>query len=364
MTADKIYPSAAAHIRAMAAFALADLGGRADGTLAQNESAFPPSPRAIAAGQAAVAASRLYPDPDCLELRAALAEAYSVPAEEIHCGAGSMDLIGSLVRAFAGDGGTVLSTVYAYSFIAAAAAQAAMPYASVAERELSVDVDAVLAGVTAATRLVVVCNPGNPTGTRIDNREILRLGAALPAEVLLVVDQAYGEFDDQDPRPVFDLVRGGRAVVTRSLSKAYGLAGARVGWGLFPPAVAAEMRKVQHANNVAAVSQAMAVAAVRDQAYMRATVARTAAIRDRFLSRLTDAGYAVVRSHTNFVLVPFHGPAMAAAAERRLRAAGIIVRPLGGYGLGHCLRITIGADDPMERTAGILAAMEQGREPN
>ena len=225
MTADKIYPRAAAHIRAMAAFTVSvDLGGRADGTLAQNESAFPPSPRAIAAGQAAVAASRLDPDPDCAELRAALAEAYSVPAEEINCGAGSMDLIGSLIRALAGDGGTVLGTVYAYSFIAAAAAQAAMPYASVAERELSVDVDAVLAGVTAATRLVVVCNPGNPTGTRIDNREILRLGAALPAEVLLVVDQAYGEFNDQDPRPVFDLVRGGRAVVTRSLSKAYGLA--------------------------------------------------------------------------------------------------------------------------------------------
>ncbi|MGT2465795.1 aminotransferase class I/II-fold pyridoxal phosphate-dependent enzyme [Mesorhizobium atlanticum] len=134
--------------------------------------------------------------------------------------------------------------------------------------------------------MVFVCNPGNLTGTRIRNAELLRLRAGLPGDVLLMIDQAYGEFDDQDPQAVFALAGRGDTVVLRSLSKAYGLAGARVGWGLFAPQVAAELRKMQNSNQASTVSLAMAVAAVEDQAHMRATVARTSDIRDRFGARL------------------------------------------------------------------------------
>lgn len=351
---------AAAHIEAMSAFALANFGGHDQPTLAQNESAFPPSPKAITAGQDAIARSHLYPDPDWTVLREAIAQAYDVERELILCGAGSMDLISCTIAAFAGLGDEVLATAYAYNFTASATARANAVYVKVAERDFVVSVDSILAAVTPATRMVFVCNPGNPTGTRIRNAELLRLRAALRGDVLLVIDQAYGEFDDQDPQPVFALVARGDTVVLRSLSKAYGLAGARVGWGLFPPEVAAEVRKLQNSNQVTTPSLAMAVAAIEDQAYMRETVARTAAIRDRFAQDLRAAGYGVPESRTNFVLIRFADAVAAAATDAALRDAGIIVRSLGGYGLTDCLRATVGPQDMMDRALRILTDLRGG----
>ncbi|WP_246501726.1 pyridoxal phosphate-dependent aminotransferase [Mesorhizobium caraganae] len=351
---------AAAHIEAMSAFALANFGGHDQPTLAQNESAFPPSPKAITAGQDAIARSHLYPDPDWTVLREAIAQAYGVEREPILCGAGSMDLISCTIAAFAGLGDEVLATAYAYNFAASATARANAVYVKVAERDFVVSVDSILAAVTPATRMVFVCNPGNPTGTRIRNAELLRLRAALRGDVLLIIDQAYGEFDDQDPQPVFALVARGDTVVLRSLSKAYGLAGARVGWGLFPPEVAAEVRKLQNSNQVTTPSLAMAVAAIEDQAYMRETVARTAAIRDRFAQYLRAAGYGVPESWTNFVLIRFPDGAATLTADATLRDAGIVVRSLGGYGLTDCLRATVGPQDMMDRALRILTDLRGG----
>lgn len=351
---------AAAHIQAMSAFALANFGGHDQPTLAQNESAFPPSPKAITAGQDAIARSHLYPDPDWTVLREAIAQAYGVERELILCGAGSMDLISCTIAAFADPGDEVLATAYAYNFAASASARANAVYVKVAERDFVVSVDSILAAVTPATRIVFVCNPGNPTGTLIRNAELLRLRAALPGDILLVIDQAYGEFDDQDPQPVFALVARGDTVVLRSLSKAYGLAGARVGWGLFPPEVAAEVRKLQNSNQVTTPSLAMAVAAIEDQAYMRETVARTAAIRDRFAQDLRAAGYGVPESRTNFVLIRFPDGAATLTADAALRDAGIIVRSLGGYGLTDCLRATVGPQDMMDRALRILTDLRGG----
>jgi histidinol-phosphate aminotransferase/N-methylhydantoinase B len=345
----------------MSAFALANFGGFDRQTLAQNESAFPPSPRAIEAGRDAVARSHLYPDPDWTLLRDAIARTYGVERDLILCGAGSMDLIACTIAAFAGPGANVLGTDYAYSFAASAAARVGATYVKAAERGFEVSIDAILAALTPATRIVFVCNPSNPTGTRVKNAELLRLRAALPGDVLLMIDQAYGEFDDQDPQAVFALAGRGDTVVLRSLSKAYGLAGARIGWGLFAPPVAAQVRKMQNSNQVSTVSLAMAVAAVEDQAYMRSTVARTADIRDRFAQGLKAAGYEIPESRTNFVLVRFADAAAATAADGALRGADLIVRGMAGYGLTDCLRITIGPPDVMDRALRALTAM-RGRQ--
>ncbi|MDX8459842.1 pyridoxal phosphate-dependent aminotransferase [Mesorhizobium humile] len=352
---------ATAHIEAMSAFALANFGGFDRPTLAQNESAFPPSPKAIEAGRDAVARSHLYPDPDWTLLRDAIAKTYGVERDLVLCGAGSMELIACTIAAFAGPGTQVLGTDYAYNFAASAAARAGATYVKAAERGYEVSIDAILAAVTPATRIVFVCNPGNPTGTCIKNAELLRLRAALPGDVLLVIDQAYGEFDDQDPQAVFALAGRGDTVVLRTLSKAYGLAGARIGWGLFAPQITAEVRKMQNSNQVSTVSLAMAVAAVEDQAYMRATVTRTADIRDRFARGLRAAGYEVPDSRTNFVLIRFANAEKAAAADSALRGADIIARGLSGYGLTDCLRITVGPQDVMDRTLRALTAM-RGRQ--
>lgn len=353
---------ASAHIEAMSAFALADLGGHDVPTLAQNESAFPPSPHAIAAGREAVMRSHLYPDPDWTVLRDTLAAVYNVDRDLILCGNGSMDLIACTIRAFAHEGSEVLATDYAYNFSAAATAQAGAVFIKAPETDFTVSIDSMLAAVSPATRIVFLCNPGNPTGTRIANSEIHRLRSALRPDILLIVDQAYGEFDDQDPRAIFDLVGAGNTVVLRTLSKAYGLAGARIGWGLFPPAVAAQVRKLQNSNNVTVVSLAMAVAALEDQDYMRLTVSKTAGIRDRFAGRLKAAGYQVVPSSTNFVLVRMEDAASARLAEQVLRQEGIIVRGVGGYGLAECLRATVGPESVMESALRVLTSLP-GRRP-
>ncbi|WP_245467014.1 MULTISPECIES: histidinol-phosphate transaminase [unclassified Mesorhizobium] len=352
---------ATAHIEAMSAFALANFGGYGRPTLAQNESAFPPSPKAIEAGRDAVARSHLYPDPDWTLLREAIAKTYGVERDLVLCGAGSMELIACTIAAFAGPGADVLGTDYAYNFAASAAARVGATYVKAQERGYEVSIDAILAALTPQTRIVFVCNPGNPTGTRIKNAELLRLRAALPGDVLLMIDQAYGEFDDQDPQAIFALAGRGDTVVLRSLSKAYGLAGARVGWGLFAPQLAAEVRKMQNSNQVSTVSLAMAVAAVEDRAYTRAIVARTADTRDRFAQGLRAAGYEVPESRTNFVLVRFADAAAATAADNALRGADIIVRGLTGYGLTDCLRITIGPQDVMDRTLRVLTVL-RGRQ--
>lgn len=228
-----------------------------------------------------------------------------------------------------------------------------------AEQDFTASVDALLAEVSPRTRIVCLCNPGNPTGTRMPNAEIVRLRDGLPADVLLVVDQAYGEFDDQDPAPVFALAGRGDTVVLRTFSNAYALAGARVGWGLFPEAIGHETRKLLNPNNVSAVSQAMAATAMRDQAHMRVIAAQTAAIRDQFAAHLVAAGYPIPVSHTNFVLIPFGSAEAANGADRRLRAVGLLLRGMTGYGLPQCLRATIAAPEHMARAAEILATFKE-----
>lgn len=346
------------YVAAMGAYALADLGGQEKPTLAQNESAFPASPMAKAAGAAALERAWLYPDPDWQALRDGIAGTYGIDRDLILCGAGSMDLIDTVIRAFSGPGDEVLGTSYAYLFAAAAAARANAAYVPAPEANFTVSVGAILAAVTAMTRIVFICNPGNPTGTCIPNSEVLRLRHALREDILLVIDQAYGEFDDQDQRPVFALAERSDTVILRTFSKAYGLAGMRIGWGIFPAAIGAEIRKLQNSNNVTIVGLAMARAAIGDQVHMRNTIDRTSAIRDRFRAGLAAAGYEIPQSRTNFLLIPFADTQAARRADAELRQAGIIMRGLSGYGLAHCLRATIAPEEIMHEALEILTRLK------
>jgi histidinol-phosphate/aromatic aminotransferase/cobyric acid decarboxylase-like protein len=204
------------------------------------------------------------------------------------------------------------------------------------------------------TRVVFIANPGNPTGTRIPREELLWLRDALPRDVLLVIDEAYGEFADHLNEPMFDLVDRGDTVVLRTFSKAFGLAGFRVGWGAFPPDAAGELRKVTNPNTVGAPAQAAAQAALADQAYMRDTCRLTADLRDGFIARLRPSGFDVPDSFANFALIRFATDEQAGRADRALRQEGVFLRPQGGVGLGACLRATIGAARDLDTAAEIL----------
>ncbi|GGH38272.1 histidinol-phosphate aminotransferase/N-methylhydantoinase B [Cribrihabitans marinus] len=345
------------HIEKMSPYALAELkapAGKRVVSLSQNEALRAPSPLAIEAAASALAAGHLYPDPDWWALRVALAERHAIAAAGILCGNGSMELIGCLTRAFADEQGAVLAPAHAYPFFETATRLARARFDRAPETRDGVSVDALLDAVRPDTRIVLVANPGNPTGTRISRSELCRLRNGLPGQVLLVIDEAYGEFADRLDAPMFDLIDGGDTVVLRTFSKAYALAGMRVGWGYFPTAIADQLRKVMNPNNVSAAGQAAAAAALVDQGYMRETCALTGRLRDRFVDRLRLAGFNLTESFTNFAIVRFASIDAARRADGALRAEGVIARAQGGAGLPDCLRITIGAADTLDLAAGLL----------
>lgn len=345
------------HISAMSPYALAQLKGppgRPLISLSQNESLRPPSPLAIDAAAKALQAGHLYPDPDWGELRAALSELHSIPADGILCGCGSMELISCLAHAFAGEKAAVLAPAHAYPFFRTAAQIARARYDVAPERDGRVSVDALLARVRDDTRIVFVANPGNPTGTRIPRAELVRLREGLPGDILLVIDEAYGEFADHLGEPMFDLVARGDTVILRTFSKAYGLAGMRVGWGLFPAEIAQELRKVMNPNNITTAGQAAASAALLDQAYMRETCRETVRLRDGLCQRLSRVGLNLPDSFTNFILIRMGSAEAAQQADAALRAEGVFLRPQGGAGLADCLRATVGIADHLDIAAQIL----------
>lgn len=342
-----------AAVDAMAAYALADLKPSMV-SLAQNESSYPCSPKAITAGREALGETYLYSDPDWLELRQAIADVHGLNADSILCGAGSMEIIAAIIKAYSQSGQEVLGTAYGYLFVSTACQQAGSIYTQAPEIDYTVCVDELLAKVSEATAIVFVCNPGNPTGTRISNSELIRLRDELPDNVLLVIDQAYAEFDDQDSQSVFELVDRGDTIVTRTFSKAYALAGQRIGWAVFPQNVAIQVRKLLNPNNVSIVAQAMGVAAVRDQDYMRRIVTNTADTRDSFVKVLAASGVRVLQSHTNFVLLVLDSVQQCQELDDLLREHKYLARAMAGYGLPHCLRLTIGSPEDMQKLAPII----------
>jgi len=348
--------SARPHLERIAGYALADLGEADLISLAQNESAFEASPSAISAGQAACATPERYPDTEWSDLRSAISDVHQLDPSRILCGAGSMEIINCIIRTFAGPGDGVVGTQYGYGYVRTAASLTDALYLQAKELDCTVCVDEILDTATPATKIVFLCNPGNPTGTMISYDEILRLRQALSKDALLVIDQAYGEFadDHNDPAQVFALVDRGDTVVTRSFSKAYGLAGIRVGWGYFPKDVATQMRKVLSPNNISVPAQVMATAAMRDQEHMRSIVHRTIEIRERFAHECRALGLAVPASHTNFVLIRFPSVEIATEADRQLRVNKLALRGMGPYGLADCLRATICPQDIMDRCLEVL----------
>lgn len=317
--------------------------------LASNESALGPCPAAVAALQAAAGEVHRYPDGGCVDLRRALARLHRLDARRIVCGAGSDELIGLLCRAYAGPGDSVIYTRHGFLMYPIAAQAAGATPVAVAERALTADVDAILAGVDARTRIVFIANPNNPTGTYLPTSELARLREGLPGEVLLVIDAAYAEYIDRaDYQGAFELVEAhDNVVVTRTFSKIYGLGGVRLGWAYCPDAVADVLNRSRNPFNVSSLAQVAGLAALSDGAFVARAQAHNSRWRAWLTNELRGLGLSVGESFCNFVLARFHDPAAADAADRQLKSRGIIVRKMGGYHLPEALRITVGAEDEL-----------------
>jgi histidinol-phosphate aminotransferase len=314
-------------------------------SLAQNESLRPPSPLVIDAINKRQAELALYPDPDWGELRHELSQLHNIDVSTILCGAGSMELIQCLAHGWLDNSSTVITTRYAYAFINTVAQYTNAAIHHVEEDQFSVSVDNLINAIDDKTTMVFVANPGNPTGTRIPRTELRRLRDNMPEDTLLVIDEAYAEFSDHCDDTLFDLTETTPTAVLRTFSKAYGLAGMRVGWGVFAPSVAEQVRKLLNPNNISVLSQVAAVACVQDQTYMQETCRQTQIQRDALINVLVKALHGTSAtppvSHTNFVLIPFETPETATRIDASLRAQGMVLRNMAGYGLPHCHRLTV-----------------------
>src|SRR5579864_3649559 len=260
--------------------------------LASNESALGPSPKAIAAYRALAHEIHRYPEGSAELLREALGSHHNLDPERIVCGAGSDELIGLLLRAYAGPGDEVLYSRHGFLMYAIGAQSVGATPVAVPERELTADVDGFLARVTERTRIVFIANPNNPTGTYLPAEEMARLHAGLPRHVVLAIDAAYAEFVNRnDYEPGIALVnRADNVVMLRTFSKVYALAGLRLGWAYCPPAIADVLNRIRGPFNVSAPALAAGVAAVEDVA----ALARARAHNQRWLAwfseRLTALG--------------------------------------------------------------------------
>ena len=303
-----------------------------------------------------------YPDPDSTALRQALGALHAIDPARIVMGTGSDELLNLAAQAFAGPGDEVLFVRYGFSVYDIAARRCGATPVVAPDRDYGTDVDALLAAVTAHTRVVFLANPNNPTGSYLGAAELARLHAGLRRDILLVVDQAYAEYvapEDSDGALALAAATA-NVLVTRTFSKIYGLAGERVGWATGDAALISMLDRIRGPFNLSHSAQATALAALADQDFVQASFEHNRRERARFVERLNALGNHGLRplpSEANFVLIEFAGALSAEAAYRGLMEAGYITRWLPGQGLPQCLRITIGSAADMDRIADALARM-------
>jgi histidinol-phosphate aminotransferase len=316
--------------------------------LGSNESPFGASPRALQAIRDSLGQLHRYPDPLGADLKRALAGQLEVDARQLVLGNGSHELLMMLAQSFAGPGADVLASQFGFAVygIAAQAAGAtfvrAPALAADAPMPRGHDLDAIAARVGPDTRLVYLANPNNPTGTWLSTRALAAFLDAMPAHVLVVVDEAYLEFvtDPELVTAVTLLARHPNLVVTRTFSKAHGLAGLRVGYACAHPNLIDILERVRESFNVGTPGLAAAAASLSDPGHLQSVRQDNAIEREWLAGQLRDRGLRVGPSQTNFLLLDFQRDV--AAVEAALIQRGIVLRPMSGYGLPECLRVTVG----------------------
>jgi histidinol-phosphate aminotransferase len=324
--------------------------------LASNENPFGVPESAKQAMAAAAAELGRYPDANGYELKVALAARYGVPLDWITLGNGSNDILEIAAHAFVQHGQAVMYAQYAFAVYALATQGVGARHIVVPASDYGHDLDAMLAAIDADTRLIFIANPNNPTGTFLPAAAIEAFLKQVPAHVVVVLDEAYNEFlapEDQFESSAW-VRQFPNLLVSRTFSKAYGLAGLRVGFAIAQPPLTDLMNRIRQPFNVNSLAQAAAIAALNDKAFLEKGALNNAAGYRQFIEAFEALGLEYVPSHGNFVLVKVGADVDAGARiNLALLKQGVIVRPVGSYGLPQWLRISIGL--PQENAILIAA---------
>lgn len=322
--------------------------------MASNENPYGPSPRAVQAMQAALAECNFYPDNDASELCQRLAERHKMQPEQVVPAAGSTALLGIITRTLLSPGLNAVTSERSFIIYPIATKAAGGRLIEVRMRNDGFDLDSIASAIDRNTRIVFLANPNNPTGTIFSAGELDRFLQKVPDHVIVVLDEAYYDFAqhfaairgfDYSCSP--DYVREGRKVVVlRTFSKAHGLAGVRVGYGLGPAELMSYFARMRTTFSVSVLAQAAALAALEDVAHTRKAVENNAEQAERLIREISSLGYRVVPTWANFLYCELGEDA--AAIARRFQAEGVIVRPLGPWGAPTAIRVTIGRPEQNE----------------
>jgi histidinol-phosphate aminotransferase len=296
-----------------------------------------------------------YPDGNGFELKRALGERYGIAQERIVLGNGSNDVLELAARSFLTPANSAIYSQHAFAVYPLAVQAMGARGIEVAAKNFGHDLDAMLGAVRADTRLVFVANPNNPTGTLAGASELEAFVAAVPAQVLVVLDEAYSEYLLPEHRAdiMTWLMKYNNLLITRTFSKAYGLAGLRVGYALGAPGVADLMNRVRQPFNVNSISLAAAAAALKDIEFVQKSFELNQNGMRQITQELQRMGIGFIPSFGNFVSFRL---ADAAGVYQKLLKAGVIVRPIAGYGMPDYLRVSIGLES---ENARFLEALKQ-----
>jgi histidinol-phosphate aminotransferase len=324
--------------------------------LGANESSFGPSPHATAAMREAATGVRNYADPENYGLRAALASHHGVPIESVVVGSGIDDLLGLAVRAFLNPGAIAVTSLGAYPTFNFHVEGYGGQLERIPYRDDRNDLDALASAAQRTNaRLVFLANPDNPSGSWYSAAEIAAFRAVLPEASVLLLDEAYGDFAPEGTLPPIEAADP-CIIRLRTFSKAYGLAGARIGYAITAPETIAAFEKIRLHFGVNLVAQAGALAALEDQEYLQSVVEAVAAGRDDYAALARGLGLVPLPSATNFVTMDVGGPARARALLAALIERDVFIRMPGAPPLDRCIRVTVGT--PEERTAFAAALRE------
>jgi histidinol-phosphate aminotransferase len=334
--------------------------------MASNENPFGPSPKAIRAMQAAVNECNFYPDNDSGKLRQKLAVQHQISPEQVLVAAGLTSLIGIICRRLLKPGLNAVSSQRSFIVYSIATKATGAQLIEVPMKEDGFDLDSIIEAINSDTRVVFLANPNNPTGTVFDAAALDRFLARIPEHVIVIVDEAYYEFAQYfaQQRKIeyshsLNYVREGRKVVVlRTFSKAHGLAGLRVGYGIGPAELMADLARMRTTFSVSVPAQAAALAALDDDAHIERAVKNNAAVADLLSGELTRLGYRVVPTWANFVYCDLRRNACEFA--KWMQVGGVIIRALGAWGAPTAIRVTIGTPEQNERFLTVVRkVMEQ-----
>ena len=323
--------------------------------LASNENPLGPNPRALAAARDALTGIHRYPDGGGFALKKAFAKKHGVRPDSITLGNGSSDILEFLAHAFVLPENEVIFSEHAFALYPIVTRAVGAKAVVTPAKHWGHDLAAMRRAVNARTRLIFIANPNNPTGTWLKSGELEEFIGGLPMHVLVAVDAAYFEYaagEREYPDTISWAAKYPNLVTTRTFSKAHGLAGLRVGYGISSPAVAEVLNRVRPPFNVNSVALAAAVAALEDEKHIERAVQNNRDGMRQLSAAFTEMGLAHIPSAGNFICVDLKNPAK--AVNEALMRQGVIVRPVAEYGMPNHLRITVGLPAENERFINAL----------